>query len=782
MRIGDLAKLLGGISYRVTLEDNPTVPPLDAEGNPFCDQLLTVKWSKMWDMGLDVHLHLPKACLVDRLCVTFGERTKLFSARLLDGATGLVLSSVQGETGQTIQKRELCLEAAGSYSHLILRLVSDLSYVDILSARLYGAVEEKPDLFPTPNALQLGEGFVKASCLSTFASSTPLAQKAEAVWKEKLWEVAQVACEKKESGFVTFVFKEGLGDNAYEVKIEAEGVWLSAKDERGFVIAVETLLKLITDGRLPVATVEDSPAFPFRGFHMYLPGEEEMEFSRRLVKYLLSPLGYNAVIIEVAGGLRFDSHPEISEAFAEGVRKGKCGELPRFPHGGVAAGKPISKALAREFADYIRSFGIAVIPEVQSLGHVQFMTFAHPEIAEIPVEVEQLSEDERSEDIRPERIYPHCYCPSNEKSYEILFDLMEEIIDTFRPDGYVHIGHDEVYEIGVCKVCREKDPAQLFADDVNRLYRYLKERGYKTMMWADMLQPVTKYRTPPAITKIPKDIFLLDFIWYFHFDKDIEDNLLKEGFSVGVGNLYSSHFPRYLSRMSKKGMQGGQISGWVGMNPIAQATEGKFFDYLLTAQMLWSKDYRPEYTDVYTAMIRPMLPSLREKLENFSFPSKSKGAQELSFLEQEIPLPPVKGAALQTEAAIGQKLSSVAVSTTMLRKITRKPWTDFETVGAIELCYEDGTVVSEALAVGKNVYHWNRHQFDRFEHQLYRHNGYTTVYYCEGEDGHLPTGEKTCFYRVELLTDPNKILSSVRITELCHKDARLALKSVKGYR
>jgi len=41
----------------------------------------------------------------------------------------------------------------------------------------------------------------------------------------------------------------------------------------------------------------------------------------------------------------------------------------------------VEKKDVRDFVDYIKSFGIEAIPEIQSLGHVQYLTQAYPEIA-----------------------------------------------------------------------------------------------------------------------------------------------------------------------------------------------------------------------------------------------------------------------------------------------------------------------------------------------------------------------------------------------------------------
>ena len=47
--------------------------------------------------------------------------------------------------------------------------------------------------------------------------------------------------------------------------------------------------------------------------------------------------------------------------------------------------------------------------------------------------------------------YPDTYCPSNPRSYEITFDILDEVIDVFHPKA-INIGHDEFYSICVCDV------------------------------------------------------------------------------------------------------------------------------------------------------------------------------------------------------------------------------------------------------------------------------------------------------------------------------------------
>ena len=332
--------------------------------------------------------------------------------------------------------------------------------------------------------------------------------------------------------------------------------------------------------------------------------------------------------------MRFDSHPEVNDAYEEAIKKGRQGIWPKFPHSQVAGGQVLEKQEVKEFVDYIRSFGIEAVPEIQSLGHVQYLTLAHPEIAEREEKDYNKDIDTRDEDSRPAEFYAHCYCPSDERSYVLLFDIMDEIISVFQPREYVHMGHDEVYQMGICPKCKTQDPARLLTQDINRIHGYLAEKGLKMMIWSDMLQPCTQYKTHAAIDQIPKDILMLDFIWYFHMQEDLEDNLLQKGLQVAVGNLYSSHYPRYEKRMAKKGMVGGQISMWVGTNEEELQQEGKFFDIFKTAEMLWNADtYQHFYNCSYDRMISRRMPQLREELRQIRYPSRKAGAQTVVLVE-----------------------------------------------------------------------------------------------------------------------------------------------------
>ena len=760
MKLGRLRDFLN-IKQTVTQCESQKALPLEKAGYLFDNRTLKIKWDRSWDMGADIHFDLSESAFVSIVKLRIIS-PKIKSVTLIDGRDMSVLKCHKAESKKFCNEEDFELEAGVITDKLIVRIISDFSGIEVKGASIYGAVDFDPKVFPIPQSLSYGEGKLSFDMFSSY-SCQELSQKAAKVFCEKLFEESGVVSSCSDNGFLKFISDPSLGYNAYTLDISKDGAKLCASDERGFVMAAEALVKLFDGDGVLCAKLSDTPANPFRGVHIYLPGEDEMEFAKRFIKYYLSPLGYNMIIVELAGAFEYKSHPIINEKTADAVEKGKRGELPRFPHGSVGNGKTVSQKSVYDFVDYVRSFAIEPVPEVQSLGHVQFMTYAYPEIAEIDENEGALDIDTRVEDMPPEKFYHHCYCPSNPKSYEILFDLLDEIIAVFRPKEYVHIGHDEVYEIGVCKLCKDKDPAELFSQDVQKIYDYLKARGLKAMMWADMLQPVTQYRTPRAADMIPKDILMLDFIWYFHLDKDIETNLLDKGFKVAFGNLYSSHFPRYCKRINQKGIVGGQISGWVRTNPTSLANEGKFFDMALTAQMLLSGNYSPDLTLIYDKIISDKMPEYREKLESFSFPSREKGAKFTKLLEAELEIAPKYEP--MPEISVDKKVKSVCIEHVTTRYIVRKPWSDPLVIGEYRFEYSDGSFEVHPVYNALNIGHYNRRQHSIYENPLYRHNGYTTDYYCGSKHCKTPFGEDMSVYTVEFLTDPDKTLTSITLSE-----------------
>lgn len=729
MYIGCLNDKVNRLDYKVYKKGTFDVPEMKKTGNPFQSETMHIHWKQLLETGVDLHINIEEGYYLNEVVLCLGEKSKPSSVKLFTADKKTELFCYSAETGKTIEVKEIVLPIEGKEHQFVVEINVAFSDVIIDRIDIYGADFSGETLFPIPVSCVPGmEHEIPIAEFCTYSYDSEMGAKASKILKEKYKETVGIELEQETNGKIRLLSNCEIEENGYHLTISDEGVKIEASDLRGCVYGIEVFLKMISGGTVCECTIKDAPRMPFRGVHLMLPHPSQFDFAKRLVKYVISPMGYNCIIMEIAGGMEFESHPEINRAVEEAWAKGLAGEWPHFPHGEAGMGATVKKELLRDFVAYCREFGVDVVPEIQSLGHVQFMTVAHPDIAERPEGKEKKEEiDGKDADIPPNEFYGHSYCPSNPKSYEILFDLIDEIVDVFSPKEYVHMGHDEVYQIGVCPKCKDKSPADLLAEDVNKIHAYLAKKGLKMMIWADMFQKVTKYQTSAALDKIPEDIILLDFVWYFHMDEDIEDNLLEKNRKVVMGNMYSSHYPRYESRVVKEGILGAQTSTWVATAEHDIAKEGKMYELLYAAQMMWSAGYTNHARYSYDKLISAMMPSVRAKMKDVIYPSMMEDKTEIVVVDNGDynPAQSVCG----SEYVIDRKADSLIFEHATTEHITRIPWEELEEIGEYKVIYEDGSEVTVPLTYSGNISHWNRRQNEPFAYGYYRHNGYQAVSY-----------------------------------------------------
>jgi len=236
-------------------------------------------------------------------------------------------------------------------------------------------------------------------------------------------------------------------------------------------------------------------ASPWRGLHVWL---DRKEAAKELEDTLprLAQNGVNTIVAEVNYSFEFLQHPEL-----------------RNPHF-------ITRSAASSLADHAARCGIRLIPEFNCLGHQSFgrriepLLRMHPEFNEAP-----------SLALTNPSVYCLEWCPQAPGLDALVFSLIDELADVFRADA-VHVGMDEVYlgGLGECDRCRGKNPARLFARQVNALHGHIVgERHLQMLMWADRLigvkfQGHSKYDNAgndlsAALDWIPKNVILCD--WHY---------------------------------------------------------------------------------------------------------------------------------------------------------------------------------------------------------------------------------------------------------------------------
>jgi len=825
MYIGSLLKKESGISTEISFTRLGTSLPIETlsgekaetclfEACPLAkDSSVSVKWDTMLLTGMDITLAFSKKCFVDTLFLKLAEGSAVKGVRILyadsdEFKTAAVLKGNDRYSG------EISLTAGVDTDKIIIRLDACLVNIAVSSLDVFGGILDERPVFPAPSVMEyIDSDMILLDEISGAEDDlSPDASFAKALYLEKLEEKGLSLGEYNNHWYsnthykISFRLNPSYAEEEYTITSDKIGCVIEASHRKGFVYAVDTLSQLTSDGYLPHVKIKDAPFLQMRGYHMGIPARAKIPFVKRLIKYMLAPMRYNVIFLELGGGMRYDSHPEINEMWVTIKEKMTVGEWPYCGHIDMDAnGDIIEKDEVRDLIDFAESYGIEIVPEVQSLSHVQYLTKAFPEIAELPEEKKKpLPEDLRLADIPTNDFYPDSYCPCNEKSYEILFDVLDEVIEVFKPRKYVHMGHDEVYTHNACPICKNKTAAEVVASDINRIHAHLKEKGLGMIIWGDMVNNINWYAAPEAIDLIPKDIVLLDFIWYYRFNEDTESRLLDHGFKVAIGNMYASHYPRFSDRVRREGMVGAQLSTWVEIDEKVLSYEGKMYDTVFTGNMMWSEQYDARSFYTYARYITEILPELRSRVgyeKDEQLPSRNgefdtvslKGTKGIpSEIKNNIPSGKVSlkgiefdiGNIIKVSAQginvtapesaceeVNKKADSIAFLLAAANPVMRAVWKTMPKIAEITVAYSDGTEEKINLEYGYNIYDINARYGKPLEGGYYRHQGFSGTYTIDASfEGKTEGGDDISLRSYEWVNpSPSKEIKS--ITLKAEKDA-----------
>jgi hypothetical protein len=180
----------------------------------------------------------------------------------------------------------------------------------------------------------------------------------------------------------------------------------------------------------------------WRALHLINYGSDEALEGLGKEIPVLAEMGINLLILEVNYGFEYQSHPEL--------RMGQ---------------KPITRDGASRLVKVCRKYSIRLIPQFSCVGHQSWAKRTYPLLTKYP-------ELDLTPGAFPENegIYCREWDPLNPKVYEIVFPMLDELIDAFDADA-IHVGMDEVFLIGSqhSPSTKGKDPAKVFAKAVNDL-------------------------------------------------------------------------------------------------------------------------------------------------------------------------------------------------------------------------------------------------------------------------------------------------------------------------
>ena len=159
-----------------------------------------------------------------------------------------------------------------------------------------------------------------------------------------------------------------------------------------------------------------------------------------------------------------------------------------------------SAAELRGLVRYAQKRGVEIIPGLACLGH-----------AELILEQEKYARFAELRDGATGRFWSprrKDFCPSLPEVRRFLSDYFTEVAAIF-PSKYIHVGGDEVWDMGFCPICKEKakdfaGEEKLYLDHFLFMHDLVTRKlGREMMMWDDMFEYY-----PEVLPQLPKDIIM----------------------------------------------------------------------------------------------------------------------------------------------------------------------------------------------------------------------------------------------------------------------------------
>lgn len=215
--------------------------------------------------------------------------------------------------------------------------------------------------------------------------------------------------------------------------------------------------------------------------------ESEAPFSLEVGLAVLDKMkesGFNTVILDIADGVIYKSHPELTRHYS------------------------VPMDDLKQFADRARELGIDFIPK--------------------------LNFSRSGRNLHDKWLYPHWdelnFVSKRAEYRKVALDVMEEIINVCKPQNYFHIGMDEDHHRSLTQ----------YVETIKFFDNYLKSKGLQTVVWND-----TAYENRDVIAQVHADKMkaaepylrkgMTHIVWdYDLVHKDLVQRLTNFGFEVWV--------------------------------------------------------------------------------------------------------------------------------------------------------------------------------------------------------------------------------------------------------
>jgi len=332
---------------------------------------------------------------------------------------------------------------------------------------------------------------------------------------------------------------------------------------------------------------------PVRGLCISAPQKEGLDDFVKFINEELVPKKVNTLVLRVDWNYAYKSHPELRDE------------------------DPLTKADVKKIVQACKAGGIHVIPQINLLGHQSWFSNVGKLLEEYPEfnETPHVPTDQGI-DKWPNEYGLYClsYCPLHPDVHQIVFELIDEIVEVFESKAF-HAGMDEVFYIGheQCPRCHGRDKAELFGGEVTKLRNHLAKNGKELWIWGDRLidgkttgigiWSASMNNTHRAIDMIPKDVVISD--WHYNRPNPTAALFALKGFRVITCPYRNAEvakaqmhmmlgFREHATEETKENYQGMMQTIWT--------SNANFLDYYYGRKQFDAEANRGNYVDCFNTL------------------------------------------------------------------------------------------------------------------------------------------------------------------------------------
>ncbi|AEW00242.1 beta-N-acetylhexosaminidase [Niastella koreensis] len=409
---------------------------------------------------------------------------------------------------------------------------------------------------------------------------------------------------------------------AYNMEVNAKGVYIGGDNENGTFYGVQTLLQLLptektTSFAVPYLSIKDYPRFQYRGLHLdvsrhFFP----IPFVKRYIDYIaLHKMNYFHWHLTDDQGWRIEikKYPNLTKAGA--WRNGTIiGHHPGTGNDSIHYGGFYTQKEVKEIVAYAAKRYITVLPEIEMPGHASAALTAYPYLGCTggPYQVQQTW-----------GVFNDVFCAGNDSVFTFLQNVLDEVLPLF-PAKYVHIGGDECPKESwkKCPKCQKriadnhlKDEHELQSYFVQRMEKYINSKGKTMIGWDEILEGglapnavVMSWRGEQGgidAAKQNHDVIMTPggYCYLDHAQAKNEDSLTIGGY-LPVKQTYSYEpIPKDFTDEQAKHILGAQGNLWTEYVPNTKKVEYMIFPRVSAlSEVLWSPAAKRNWSDFETRL------------------------------------------------------------------------------------------------------------------------------------------------------------------------------------